>query len=93
MSNRCPMMLMHRGVQSPMDYVSVNGTRVRVRKADDLIRSLRRRVKRFELRYETPTSTMSEYVRAGKYPETAEVALWLQSAGVLRHCLLINEAV
>lgn len=40
------------------------------------------RLRMFEERYEIPSSLLSEALRSGRYPETAEVAEWLMWIGL-----------
>ena len=53
------------------------------RRLSDHKRMLRRRIRRFELRYEMTTEQMLERTATGEFRETAEIAQWQYDADVL----------
>ncbi len=56
---------------------------VKVRRLSDYKRTLKRRIRRFELRYEMPTEEMLERTATGELRETAEISRWQYDADVL----------
>ena len=59
-------------------YVAVGDVRA-------LRRNLRRRISVYERRYEMTTDIMRVCVRAGTFPETAEISQWLLADATLTH--------
>ena len=53
------------------------------RRLSDHTRTLRRRIQRFELRYEMTTEQMLERTATGELRETAEISQWQYDADVL----------
>jgi len=58
---------------------------VKARRLSDHKRTLRRRIQRFELRYEMTTERMLEQTATGKLRETADISQWQFDADVLNH--------
>ena len=58
---------------------------VKARRLSDYMRTLRRRIQRFELRYEMTTERMLEETATGKLRETADISQWQFDADVLKH--------
>ena len=56
---------------------------VRTRRLSDYKRTLRRRIQRFELRYEMTTQRMLERTATGELRETAEISQWQHDADEL----------
>ena len=56
---------------------------LKARRLSDHKRTLRRRIRRFELRYEMTTEQMLERTANGKLRETAEISQWQYDADVL----------
>ena len=56
---------------------------LKVRRLSDYKRTLRRRIQRFELRYEMSTERMLERTATGELRETAEISQWQYDADVL----------
>ena len=54
-----------------------------VRRLSDYKRTLRRRIQRFELRYEMSTELMLERTASGELRETAEISRWQYDADEL----------
>ena len=50
---------------------------VAMRRRSDVARTLRRRLRRFEARYEMPSDRLEAAVANGSQRETAEIAQWL----------------
>ena len=58
---------------------------VKARRLGDHKRTLRRRIHRFELRYEMTTERMLEQTATGALRETADISQWQFDADVLKH--------
>ena len=56
---------------------------LKVRRLSDYKRTLKRRIQRFELRYEMTTERMLERTATGEFRETAEISRWQYDADVL----------
>ena len=56
---------------------------LKVRRLSDYKRTLRRRIQRFELRYEMSTERMLERTATGEFRETAEISRWQHDADEL----------
>lgn len=57
---------------------------VKARRLSDHKRTLRRRIQRFELRYEMTTERMLERTATGELRETADISRWQFDADVLK---------
>lgn len=58
---------------------------VKARRLSDQKRTLRNRIRRFELRYEMTTERMLEQTATGKLRETADISQWQFDADVLKY--------
>ena len=58
---------------------------VKARRLGDHKRMLRRRIQRFELRYEMTTERMLEQTATGKLRETADISQWQFDADALKY--------
>ena len=56
---------------------------LKVQRRSDVVRTLRRRIARFELRYEISTAEMLDRTLTGEMRETAEISRWQYDADLL----------
>ena len=56
---------------------------LKVQRRSDVVRTLRRRIARFELRYEMSTAEMLDRTATGEMRETAEISRWQYDADFL----------
>ena len=58
---------------------------VRTVKAKSVLARLRRRIRKYENRYEMPSERMAQMLQSGDVRETAEIVKWMQAYHVLRY--------